>query len=1057
MKTLRTSTGPALAAAVAALLGATLTAIATLPTPARAADIDLFTSRSGEAAAPNVYIMIDNSGNWNAKSGGTEKRLLEHQALAAVFGGADNDLLGESGSETNPIKLRLGFGLFSRSNSPRGGKVYEAVEEFTSTHQEDIVAAIDEIGATSDPLKTNNAPYALSFNEAMAYFAGEAPVSGTQDGDHDRDAVTTASDNTTIYKAPSAGTCGKNYVVLIGNGAPDSGEDNDAEAKLDARGGRLPGDPIDVDPDNYEANWSDEYARLMAGSDVLPEEVRGDFERNVRTYVIDVHDPNSSQAGSKPFEGARSWLKSIAQWGDGLYFTASTAAEIEEALQKILDELFAVNSVFAASTLPVSVNVRGTNLNQVYMGVFRPDATGRTRWQGNLKLYQLDVDPDTNTLFLADSNGDPAQSPSTGFIVNTAVSFWTHTSSYWDEDPRGTPASGSDSPDGEVVEKGGAHQRLRDEHGTTPTDRPLFTYSGTCSSSDGCALEDFDTAHAAVTEAALGTADATETQQLVDWMHGDNNVSDTNDPDTKISAAIRPSVHGDVLHSRPAVINYGDISGDGDSDVFAFYGANDGIFHALRGGKDGTDGNELWGFIPPEFFGKLKALRDLADGKDYFADGSIGVLKRDVDGDGLIETADGDEVHLYVAMRRGGRVIYALDVSDPHNPRFLWKRDNTDTGFSELGQTWSHPDVNRIGYTDPSTGDPVERDVLVFAGGYDPDADDPEATETAADQGRGIFVVDAMTGEPIWQAGPSPSGATVNRTVADMTYSIPSDVTVIDRDDNGFEDRVYVGDTGGQVWRVDISGPPADWRVYKLASDGVAAGQPERKFLYPPDVVFKHEAGGERFDAVLLGSGDREDPFKTSVTNRFYMFKDDYHETTAFNDVDDYPFTEADLYDATANLIQVGTDAEQDTATNDLANARGWYIDLVAGGTGTGEKVVSSAVTLGGTVFFNTNEPPPETLSDDECTQSLGTARNYEVDFEDASATTENNNEAGMQTDDRYSEATGGGFPPSPVPVIVNIDGETYEVVLSGTEAKTPPSTSMGRRNPVYWRNDIDG
>jgi hypothetical protein len=33
-----------------------------------------------------------------------------------------------------------------------------------------------------------------------------------------------------------------------------------------------------------------------------------------------------------------------------------------------------VNSVFASSTLPVSVNVRGAFLNQVYMGVFRPDA-----------------------------------------------------------------------------------------------------------------------------------------------------------------------------------------------------------------------------------------------------------------------------------------------------------------------------------------------------------------------------------------------------------------------------------------------------------------------------------------------------------------------------------------------------------------------------------------------------------------------------------------------------------------------------------------------------------
>lgn len=1050
MNTLRNRTGPALAAAAAAILSGVTAAMLTLPIPARAADIDLFTSGAGDPAAPNVYVMIDNSANWNASLGTLTKREAEHKALDEVF--TDPALAGD-GTASNPIKIRLGLGVFAAGNSPKGGKVWSAVEDLTTTYQTELDGIFYDDAGNENLPATNNAPYALSFNEAIAYFSGSAPVSGTQDGDHDPDATVSANDGTKSYVAPSAGTCGKNYVILVGNGSPDSGEDTDAENKLDLHGGRLAGDPIDVDPDNYQANWSDEYARFMAGSEIVPDAVRGDFEQNVRTYVIDVYDPASPQAGSKPFNAARSWMKSIAQWGDGLYFAAHDTQGIKDALNKILQELFAVNSVFAASTLPVSVNVRGTNLNQVYMGVFRPDATGRTRWQGNLKLYQLDVDPDTNTLFLADSNGDPAQSPSTGFIVNTAVSFWTHSSTYWDYDPRGTPESGSDSPDGEVVEKGGVHQQLRDEYPSDPTTRPLYTYSGADCSGDGCALQDFDISHSAVDSTSLGTADSTEATNLVEWMHGVNNVSDTNDPDTKTTATIRPSVHGDVLHARPAVVNYGDTDGDGNSEVYAFYGANDGIFHAIQGGKAATDGNELWGFVPTEFFGRLKALRDLADGKEYFADGGIGTFRRDVDGDGTIEPLDGDKVHLYISMRRGGRVIYALNVTDPANPRFLWKRGNADTGFSELGQTWSHPNVSRIQYVD-GNGDTVTRDVLIFAGGYDPNADDPGATGSRS-MGRALFVVDAMTGEPIWQAGANPTGATVNHTVADMTYSIPSDVTVIDRDDNGFDDRVYVGDTGGQVWRADISGAPGTWQVYKIASDGLAAGQPERKFLYPPDVVFKHEPGGERFDAVLLGTGDREDPFKTSVTNRFYMFKDDYNVTTTI--AADYPFTEVDLYDATANVIQEGsTETEQQTATNDLANAKGWYIDLVAGGAGTGEKVVSSAVTLGGTTFFNTNEPPPATSDPDDCTKSLGTARHYELSFEDATATTENNNQEGKQASDRYSEATGGGFPPSPVPVVVEINGEKYEVVLSGTEAKAPPSTTMGRRNPVYWRSDID-
>src|SRR5260221_3260890 len=75
-------------------------------------------------------------------------------------------------------------------------------------------------------------------------------------------------------------------------------------------------------------------------------------------------------------------------------------------------------------------------------------------------------------------------------------------------------------------------------------------------------------------------------------------------------------------------------------------------------------------------------------------------------------------------MRRGGRTIYALDVSDPANPVFMWKRgcpnlaDNVgcDSGFEELGQTWSEP---RVGFL-RAFANPV----LIFGAGYDPAVED---------------------------------------------------------------------------------------------------------------------------------------------------------------------------------------------------------------------------------------------------------------------------------------------------------------------------------------------
>ena len=91
------------------------------------------------------------------------------------------------------------------------------------------------------------------------------------------------------------------------------------------------------------------------------------------------------------------------------------------------------------------------------------------------------------------------------------------------------------------------------------------------------------------------------------------------------------------------VINYnrtGDCTTPDQNDVMIYYGANNGVFHALKGGKNATDGAEKWGFIPPEFSTKLKRLRDnstpievfnhppldTSNNKSYFADGSVSIF-----------------------------------------------------------------------------------------------------------------------------------------------------------------------------------------------------------------------------------------------------------------------------------------------------------------------------------------------------------------------------------------------------------------------------------------------
>jgi Tfp pilus tip-associated adhesin PilY1 len=641
--------------------------------------------------------------------------------------------------------------------------------------------------------------------------------------------------------------------------------------------------------------------------------------------------------------------------------------------------------------------------------------------------------------------------------------------------------------------------------------------------------------------AAAGSGSSSERDQIINWVRGQDNQENENS--NGVTTDCRASVHGDVLHSRPAVINYNRYGGD--NDVYIFYGANDGVFHAIKGGY-GTDsddnnglspGQEAWGFVPTEGFSNLKRLRNNSPvigssfKRPYFLDGPIGIYSVDGNADGKILAASAtDHVYLYVGARRGGRYMYSLDVTNPTAPAFRWKIDNSVSGFEELGYTWSLPQpVSNINArTNP---------VLIFGGGYDPQVEDienctitatsaasynagtgvytpgtvtysagtityastgtgctvanPVATTKTRGMGRALYVVDAVTGEKIWSASYRGSGADLE--VAGMDFAIPSDITVIKNTTGGKTNRAYVGDTGGNMWRFDFNDiNPKNWTITKIASiSTLSAAANRRKFLYPPDVV--SQVG---YDAIMVGAGDREHPFDNTVTNRFYLFKDrgsdlgpgtgDTHyladsnsdsvgETLTVNSrtgvaagsgnpvISHSPTvaTDGELYDATNNCVQEAcsgsTAAEKAAAKTAQANlisaADGWFITL-----GVGEKVIGNAVALNGIVFFNTNQPSQE--ADASCVGNLGIARQYQVQMADAGAWDPEN--TGTKTkSDRSSVHAGGGYLPSPVHVVVQVEDSegnlvTKEGVISGTEVQTPTTGAIGSRTRRYWYKEID-
>lgn len=1560
-------------------------------------DTDLFLSNPNVTSdRPNVLIVLDNTANWN------QPFVNEKNALVSVV------------ANLNEI-FNVGLMMFPETGGGNdnvdGGYVRFAIRQMTTVNKtvlSDMVANLDQLGD-----KGNNATTALAMFESYLYYAGLASRAsfGKVKTDYDGNtannpanvlgyhALPASPNASSLYRSPVSNGCQKNFIIYISNGPANENSHalSFSETKLATLTGSSPPNVISLTPNGQQGNWADEWAHFMANSDVNP--TMTDVQ-NVYTYTLEV-DPILNGQGP----AMTALLQSMANKGKGRYFAVSSGNNgqaIVNALNQIFQEIQAVNSVFAATTLPVSVNVRGTNLNQVYVGMFRPDAQKLPRWYGNLKCYQLGLNQADGDLFLIDSSGIKAESSTTGFITTDAASFWTKSSTFWDFRTGNENGSGGDSdlPDGDLVEKGGVAQQLRVAHATSQEDRHLYSCTGSCTGGSALSAYPFKSDNEAITSASLmldvqsvakltglieqpvtaltdvqavsslstagtaravsslvnnavsltvnsltssisqaitnltndpivqtvgsieresngwaeatvnghgyasgtivtmaapgcdgaysgifsitvmdvnrfkysvpvgnhgscagGTATTTSSivtatvpghgfssgqvvtlagvlpsglngswsvsvidpnrfrfsvgtplgvptlfgtatglsltatgttaaahgfafgdwvtisgaspvgyngqvtltsvptpttftytlasplssatgaitvtrggttvtattttahgfssgdqvtlsgttpvgysgtypvtvtgpttfiyetavpqpahtgsgviassgvsttaravvaghgfvtgdlvtiagaspgeydgthaitkvdddtfsytlatspaaatgtvtarlsnptafatlpghgystgdfvtirgaspadynglftvtridddrfrygmgsspqqtasgtivagvtsttaqatviahgfsggetvtisgasaasfngsheitvtdsdhfiyalatpegdasgnitieqageeggdsarSDLIDWVRGQDNFEDENL--NASSTDVRAMIHNDVLHSKPAVINYNRF-GD-DHDVMVYYGSNDGIFRAVKGGFQSSPGEpapgaEVWGFIPPEFFGRLKRLRNndpiigSANKKPYFADGSIGTYILDLNNDGILDAEAGDLVYLYISARRGGRLIYALDVSDPENPRFLWKRDSTFSGFTELGYTWSTLEV----VTDLAAS---SNPVLVFGAGYDPTAEDvPPGDITAVSSdavtagtaiyqrsmGRGVFMVDALTGEVLWQAGPgrheADSGTHPYLTVEGMDYSVPSGITIVKNRNGSVRDRGYFGDTGGNVWRIDMADSDVNnWTVTKLAAIADTSDIPNglRKFLYAPDVVY-----GSGYDAVLMGSGDREHPMDIQVENRMYMFKDRATGDSAVDEASEPLFptlTESSLYDVTSNCLEDASGCEMGETAGDvltfLDSLNGWYFRLAEG-----EKAVGNAITLNNVTFFNTHQPTSAAAVSQACVSDLGVARAYQVYFQNATVAGDRNMDGLKTAEDRAQIHPGGGFLPPPTPVIVQIDGETVMGVVSGVRVDEPPGVDLGVRIRRFW------
>lgn len=717
------------------------------------------------------------------------------------------------------------------------------------------------------------------------------------------------------------------------------------------------------------------------------------------------------------YEGGGAWLESVANNGGGKYYEAADATSIQEAFKEIVDTVVtATGSSFVAAGTAVNAFDRTLTRDELFFSVFEPATS--PRWPGNVKKYKLSsaTSPkDPLYLQIIDSSNPPKKA------VDDDGFFAAGTRSYW-----------SDVDDGAEVDKGGAGAEI-----TSYSDRKVYTYYDSTKPILSDTANRITTAAAGLnpklTKAMFGVPLVTDAQfqHLVDWTLG-RNYDGINDPNSPTDTRY---VFGDPLHSRPIAVTYSGT--EANPDMTLFVTTNAGFLHAINN----SDGKELFAFIPSELLPLQKILLDNLPGGDhpYGLDSTITPWVIDPEGDGVVLGTNGvaqtnNKVYLYFGMRRGGRNIYALDVTSRSDPKVMWvKKGGVDTGFANLGQTWSQPikaQVNLNGTT---------KKVLIFGGGYDPEQD-LVGQRTSDGMGNAIYMVDALDGSLIWSGGKTDATTTFSA----MNYSIPSQVAGGDVNGDGLMDVLFVGDMGGQLWRFDIKNGATT--ASGLVSGGVIAdlgkndSPPDtRRFYQPPSLFISKTGDGTGYLGVALGSGYRAHPLDQDIVDRFYIVRQFsiYKAPTTYTKL-----TEDDLYDASDDLVNTGSDTEKAAALASLDAKQGWYITMPNGG----EKVLSTAVVVNGVAYFTSYEP---TVTTDPCKRpEAGKSRSYAVKTADASPMIVGIG-GSMQRSQEISSA--GLIDQQRLIFRKGPDGSIQTVMATGTHINDTNSNMNKQLKRIYW------
>lgn len=582
--------------------------------------------------------------------------------------------------------------------------------------------------------------------------------------------------------------------------------------------------------------------------------------------------------------------------GRGTYYSAKDATTLRDGIQDALNGIQARRGASAAAATSNLEPVAGDN--NVYVAMYQT-----VKWDGDLVSFS--IDPTTGAL-----SGDPKWSAQEKLDKQFEDGVGERKIKYFS----------TSAESGNLKEF---------EEGNLTTDGLGVWFQNLCEKEEPPAQCE------GMSETRLKAANSAE--NLVNYLRGDKSKEvDANNAEDNQLYRMREHLLGDIVNAVPVYMSkppfsfdkldatYGTFKTNNASRApTVFVAANDGMLHAINADQ----GTERWAYVPTEVMENMWRLADsdYSDKHRYFVDGSPTIA------DVCTELAATDaskckaagnwKTILVGGLNKGGCGYYALDVTDPANPKGLWEFTDPNMGY-----TFGNPIIAK---------NAAGRWVAIVTSGYD---NRPGGCKDTGDGQGHVFILDAYTGEKLADIVTTGSGGTATN---------PSNLgrlnAWIEDARNPTADRLYGGDLLGNVWRIDFDGnysqteegrsiPPA-MLLARLKDDGnkpqPISIKPELAVVGSTPIVL---VGTGRY----LGTSDLHDKSQQSL----YALKDKLTDT-GISDVRGEKMLERTLSetvgehgDLEGRIIRTLSGAKMNWSTYD-----GWYFDFNPNSKSPGERV----------------------------------------------------------------------------------------------------------------------